>query len=359
MTIDRTKLLTLGGLDKFKTRQDAANALAFLKRSNIVMDGNEIAITKTEAATGVDAVVLKALTSSSAISDSQLSTVSASKISGVLSIDNIPAAAVERVVPVANAAARKALTSSSVQLGDVVHERDTGFMWFVVDTSKLNSDDGYLKFTAGAAASVPWSGVTDKPESYTPSSHTHGNISNDGKIGSTANLPIITGTNGVLQAGSFGNSANTFCEGNDSRLSDSRDPNDHASNKVTAMTGYSKASSAAAIGTSDSLNVAMGKVEYKLDDAISNAGDMGSYAKALSSSAIGTSDSIVTAIGKLEKKADDTAANAGNMSSYSKGSVADVTTSDTVVSAIGKIEAKVDNIATDAEIAEEIFGITA
>lgn len=351
MTIDRTKLLTLGGLDKFKDRQDAANALTFLKRSNIAMDGNEIAITQTEAATGVEAVVLKALTSDS--------TISAAKISGVLSLENIPAAAQERVVPVANAAARKALTDSSVQLGDVVHEQDTGFMWYVVDTSKLDSDEGYLKFTAGAAASVPWSGVTDKPESYTPSSHTHGNISNDGKIGSTANLPIITGTGGVLQAGSFGTAANTFCEGNDSRLSDSRDPNDHASNKVTAMTGYSKASSAAAIGTSDSLNVAMGKVEYKLDGAISNAGDMGSYAKALSSSAVSTSDSIVVAIGKLEKKADDAASNAGDMSSYAKGSVAAVSTSDTVVGAIGKLEAKVDNVASDSEIDEEIFGITA
>lgn len=49
-----------------------------------------------------------------------------------------------------------------------------------------------------------------------------GNITNSGAIGSVANLPIITTTNGVLTTGSFGTSANTFCSGNDPRLSDTR-----------------------------------------------------------------------------------------------------------------------------------------
>ena len=48
--------------------------------------------------------------------------------------------------------------------------------------------------------------------------HGHGNITWDGKVGSIANKPLITGTGGTVQAGSFGNSANTFCQGNDSRL---------------------------------------------------------------------------------------------------------------------------------------------
>ena len=63
------------------------------------------------------------------------------------------------------------------------------------------------------------------------SSHTHGNISNDGKVGTTANVPLITGTGGAVQAGSFGTSANTFCEGNDSRLSDARTPVAHTHTK--------------------------------------------------------------------------------------------------------------------------------
>lgn len=61
--------------------------------------------------------------------------------------------------------------------------------------------------------------------------HTHGNITNDGKVGTTANKPLITGTGGVVQAGSFGNAANTFCEGNDSRLSDARTPVAHTHTK--------------------------------------------------------------------------------------------------------------------------------
>lgn len=40
------------------------------------------------------------------------------------------------------------------------------------------------------------------PSTYPPSSHTHGNITNDGKIGQTAGKPVITSTNGALVAGS-------------------------------------------------------------------------------------------------------------------------------------------------------------
>ena len=142
--------------------------------------------------------------------------------SGTIDIARLPAAALERLVTVTDATARKALTTSSVQVGDTVKETSTGKMYRVVDDSKLSSDDGYVEYSVGSAASVPWSGITGKPSSYTPSSHTHGNITNAGAIGSTASLPIITGTNGVLQTGSFGNSAGTFCQGDDARLSNTR-----------------------------------------------------------------------------------------------------------------------------------------
>jgi hypothetical protein len=70
-------------------------------------------------------------------------------------------------------------------------------------------------------------------DARTPTSHTHGNITNAGAIGSTANLPIITMTSGVLTTGSFGTSASTFCEGNDSRLSDARTPTSHTHGNIT------------------------------------------------------------------------------------------------------------------------------
>ena len=40
------------------------------------------------------------------------------------------------------------------------------------------------------------------PATYTPSSHTHGNLTNDGKVGSTADLPLVTGASGAVVAGS-------------------------------------------------------------------------------------------------------------------------------------------------------------
>ena len=62
-----------------------------------------------------------------------------------------------------------------------------------------------------------------------PTSHTHGNITNAGAIGSTANLPVITTTSGVLTAGAFGTGSTDFTVGNDARLSNARTPVAHAS----------------------------------------------------------------------------------------------------------------------------------
>ena len=45
--------------------------------------------------------------------------------------------------------------------------------------------------------------VSDFPTKMTPSSHTHGNITNDGKIGTTADLGIVTGTGGKVTAKDF------------------------------------------------------------------------------------------------------------------------------------------------------------
>lgn len=71
------------------------------------------------------------------------------------------------------------------------------------------------------------------------SSHGHGNITWDGKVGSTANKPLITGTGGIVTTSSFGTSANTFCQGNDSRLSNARTPTSHASSSTTYGVGSS------------------------------------------------------------------------------------------------------------------------
>lgn len=82
---------------------------------------------------------------------------------GLINMKYIPAAALERVVVVANQTAQYALTTANVQLGDVVKRNDTGQLYFVVDTNNLGNAGGYLQFTAGTAANVNWSGILNRP----------------------------------------------------------------------------------------------------------------------------------------------------------------------------------------------------
>lgn len=93
----------------------------------------------------------------------------ASKIaSGTISIDRLPKAALERLVVVVDDTARFALTTATAQSGDTVKVTSTGKMYLIKDESKLNSEDGYEPYTASQASSVPWSGVTGKPSTFTP-----------------------------------------------------------------------------------------------------------------------------------------------------------------------------------------------
>lgn len=112
--------------------------------------------------------------SSGVLSAERIPGIDASKItSGIISIDRLPAGALERLVTVKDQKAMYALTTDTVQLGDTVKRLDTGMMYIVVDTANLSNAKGYMEYTAGSASSVPWSGVTDKPSTFTPSAHTH------------------------------------------------------------------------------------------------------------------------------------------------------------------------------------------
>jgi len=219
---------------------------------------------------------------SGTLDTARIPSLDASKIaSGTIDIARLPSGALPILKVVGNETERFALTSSDVQVGDTVQQTDTGLMYYVKDVSKLNSADGYAVYTAGAATSVPWSGVTDKPSTYAPSAH------------------------------------------------------NQASNTINAMTGYSKPSSTSAIGTSDTLNTAIGKLEKALDGkqasgsyaaashnhASSEVTAMTSYAKPSSTSAIATSDTLNAAIGKLEKALDEKAASShGTHVTYSTSS---------------------------------------
>jgi hypothetical protein len=84
--------------------------------------------------------------------------------------------------------------------------------------SAIVARDGSGNFTAGTITAS----LTGTASGNALTSHTHGNITSAGAIGGTSGLPIITTTSGVLTAGSFGTTAGTFTQGNDSRLSNNR-----------------------------------------------------------------------------------------------------------------------------------------
>ena len=114
----------------------------------------------------------KANTSHTHVSN-DIKSLDASKLTGTIDIDRLPQGALDKLIKVANDAERFKLTTEDIQLGDSVKVLSTKKMYIVVDESKLSSEDGYEVYTADSATSVPWSGITDKPNSYTPSDHTH------------------------------------------------------------------------------------------------------------------------------------------------------------------------------------------
>ena len=107
---------------------------------------------------------------SGTLATSNIPNLDASKITtGTISVDRLPATALERCVVVADDTARFKLTTSSVQVGDTVKVTATKKMYMVIDSSKLSSEAGYEEYFT----STDWSTITNKPSSYTPSSHTH------------------------------------------------------------------------------------------------------------------------------------------------------------------------------------------
>ena len=142
--------------------------------------------------TGLQSALDGKAASSHTHGDADITSVNASKITGTISIDHLPQGALDRLVRVDDDAARFKLTTENVQLGDTVKVKSSGLMYYVADESKLGEEAGYEPYTAGSATSVPWSGVTGKPSTFTPSAHTHtiANITNfqtalDGKAASS------------------------------------------------------------------------------------------------------------------------------------------------------------------------------
>lgn len=97
-----------------------------------------------------------------------ISTINAEKLTGTIDanrlpeipIEKIPAAALERLFVVDSQSAAMSLT---IQEGDVAQIGSGGPMYFCVSESASTFATKFKVFTAGAATSVPWSGVTGAP----------------------------------------------------------------------------------------------------------------------------------------------------------------------------------------------------
>ena len=76
-------------------------------------------------------------------------------------------------------------------------------------SGKANSAD-----LATVATTGRYTDLTNIPTTFTPSSHAHGSITNDGKIGTVSGKPLITSSGGEIATGSFGTTSGTFAEGN-------------------------------------------------------------------------------------------------------------------------------------------------
>lgn len=106
---------------------------------------------------------------------------------------------------------------------------------------------GYVKgngtsaFTA--SAKIPWADLSGVPDAFTPAAHLHSiadvtslQTTLDGKVPTSRTITAGTGLSGggSLSANrtinvTFGSTAGTVCQGNDSRLSDAREPINHQS----------------------------------------------------------------------------------------------------------------------------------
>ena len=141
--------------------------------------------------------------------NSEITDIDASKIkTGTIDISRLPQAALERCVVVADDTARFKLTKEQVQVGDSVKVTNPdNLMYIVVDDNKLNSEAGYIAYSAA----VKWDTIKDKPSIFPPTSHNQ-----DG-------------------------------------------------NTINKLTGYAKAVAIAGISPTDSLIVALGKLEKALD----------------------------------------------------------------------------------------------
>lgn len=325
---------------QYNTKSEITTLLAGkLGKSENAVSASKLATARTISLTGAVTGSVGFDGSGNAAISTTLAGFDASKIvSGVISADRIPKTAFSEFVPVKDKAARLALTKQEVQNGDTVKETDSKKMYLVIDDTKLSSEEGYQDYTTV----VDWNTIIGKPSTFTPSTHTHTWSQISDRPSTMANPNALTiSLNGKAQTAYTGASAVAFditpasigaqVAGSYAAASHNHSgvyapvSHTHNGNQITALTGYVKAESASAIAVTDSLIVALGKLEKALDGkqntgsyapsnhnhSSANITSLSGYTKATTVTAISTSDTLNVALGKLEKALDGKQA-AGN-----------------------------------------------
>jgi hypothetical protein len=161
-------------------------------------------------------------------------------ITGSATIPTTNRALIYQATTVSSVTADISLPSSGHQSGDVIVVRSTTpFANGTILTIKsgtgttldtLTAANQAFRYTANGTGPNAWQKVL--VDTHT---HTGAQVS----VGTTSGLPLKTGTGGVVEAGSFGTSAGTYCEGNDARLSDARTPSSTLAHASSHFTGGS------------------------------------------------------------------------------------------------------------------------
>ena len=114
-------------------------------------------------------------------------------------------------------------------------------------------------FNTGGGGSSAWADITGKPSTFAPSAHTHGNITDDGKLGSASGRLVMTSTAGVVVAAAQDAAITTrqlALASGYSGIAPIVFPD--ASEQSTAWTGTVAAGSVTGLGGAATLNVGTG-----------------------------------------------------------------------------------------------------
>lgn len=144
----------------YASKTSAAETLMYGR--NIILDGDVTGST-TESFNGSKDVTI----------NTTIESINANKLTGTISVDQLPNIPIEKLptgalermfIASTESAAVALVTSKGAQDGDVVQVTgNSNQMYFVVDDKATTFANIFRVFTAGTATSVPWSGVTGAP----------------------------------------------------------------------------------------------------------------------------------------------------------------------------------------------------